>query len=250
MESTRIFRFLLDRSPAAVIIGLEELLIKLSHLFTDFAEIGEADLSPVLIKADRMWIADARIEISRPPVKAPMHLIISPYPNQYKTMVTGKSGQRIFIRPIRPEDAPLLGGLFKAMSPQSVYFRFLKPVKELTPDLMVRFTQLDYDREIALVALDRSSGPDVMMGVARLYGEPEAELAEFSVAVGDPWQGQGIGAELLRRLIVIGREKRIKRIWGLVMRENTAMLELGRKLGWRIVEDSDSSQVEMSLDLT
>ena len=191
MENARIYPFLLERCPAAVIVQLEELLIKLSHLVVDFAEFFKIDINPLLIKADRLWIADTRITVKQPERPAPLHLIVSPYPNQYKTIATLKTGERIFIRPIRPEDAPQLQELFEAMSPQSVYFRFLKPLPELSFDLLVRFTQIDYDREIALVAMGPADAPQKMLGVARLFGAPDADLAEFSVAVGRPVAGSG-----------------------------------------------------------
>ena len=176
--------------------------------------------------------------------------MISPYPDEFETYSTVKDGLKLFIRPIKPEDAPLLMELWEKLSPRTIYYRFSRPIKELTPDLLVRFTQIDYDREIALVAVDDSQGPERMLAVARLTGAPGTDLAEFAIVVGDPWQSQGVGAALLARLIAMAIKRNNKKFWGLVLRENRVMIELAKKLGCRVINDEDPSQVEVSLDLT
>ena len=126
------------------------------------------------------------------------------------------------------------GDLFRVLSPRSIYYRFFRPLKEIPPDLLVRFTQIDYDRDVALVAIDQSSGTDRMLGVSRLMGDPDGSEAEFAVLVGDPWQGKGIGAALLESCLTIARERGVRSIWGIALTENTQMLALGRKLGFEI----------------
>jgi acetyltransferase len=176
--------------------------------------------------------------------------VISPYPDQYEEHITTNTGIDIFIRPIRPEDAPLLVDLFESLSPRSVYLRFFTPLKRLTPRMLARFTQIDYDRHIALVALAESEPYEKMLGVARvIYGRNLRE-AEFSVVVGDPWQGKGIGAALLRRCLRIAREHGIEKVMGTVLVENTQMLALGRKLGLAIKKEPGFPEYELSIDFS
>jgi len=101
------------------------------------------------------------------------------------------------VRPVKPEDAPLFIDLFKNMSPTSIYYRFFAPIKELKPEMLARFTQIDYDREIAMVAIQENEGQERLLGVARIIGDPDGRLGKFAVSVGDQWHGKGIGAVLL-----------------------------------------------------
>jgi acetyltransferase len=154
------------------------------------------------------------------------------------------------IRPIKPEDAPLMVQLFESLSPLSVHFRFFGPLKQLPHSMLVRFTQIDYDREIALVALCESESNEKMLGVAHIITEINRKQAEFSVVVGDPWQGKGIGAELLKRCLSIAKERGIEKVWGIVLPENTHMLALGRKLGFTVKKKPGVSEYELHIDLT
>jgi acetyltransferase len=249
MEDTRIYRVLEADCPACIPI-LEEMLVNFSHLITDFPEIVALEISPLAIRDDNTWACTAASLIRHATVAAPLHLIISSYPDEYEFTAVAKSGIKLFIRPIKPEDAPLLQELWSALSPRSLYYRFLSPVRELSPDLLTRFTQIDYDREVALVALETTDRGDRMLGVARLMSAPGSDTAEYSIIVGDPWQGQGVGAQLLTRLAIIAVQRGFKTLWGLVLRENRAMLELANRLGWPVRSEGDASEVEVHLDLT
>ena len=174
--------------------------------------------------------------------------MISPYPDQYEEHTTTVSGVEIFIRPIRPEDAPLLVELFESLSPRSVYMRFFTPLKCLPHSMLARFTQIDYDRHIALVAITESQADEKMLGVARVIVGRNLREAEFAVAVGDSWQGNGIGAALLNRCLAIARERGIENVHGTVLAENTQMLALGRKLGFHIKKVLDASEYELTID--
>jgi acetyltransferase len=215
---------------------------------TAFAEIEELDINPLVVTQNSFCAVDARVLLKPSGVKAPLHLVISPYPNQYEAHVTTKEKDRIFIRPIRPEDAPLLVELFNTLSPRSVYYRFFTPLKKLPHSMLARFTQIDYDREIALVAMPESESVEKILGVARVIMERNLKNAEFSVVVGDPWQGKGIGAELLKRCLSIARERRIEKIWGVVLAENLQMLNIGRKLGFKIKKASDANEYDLEID--
>jgi acetyltransferase len=249
MENTRIYRVIEVTRPACIPL-LEELLVNFSHLITDFPEILELEISPLAICGDHAWACNAAALLTRAAVASPAHLIISSYPDEYEFTAITKTGIRLFIRPVKPEDAPLLQELWSTLSSRSLYYRFLSPVRELAPDLLVRFTQIDYDREVALVALETTDRGERMLGVARLMSAPGSDTAEYSIVVGDPWQGQGVGAQLLSRLAAIAVQRGFKTLWGLVLRENRAMLELARKLGWPLRSGEDASEVEVHLDLT
>ena len=252
IERTRVFKLLRaqGRADAGLLPMLEELLVNLSHLASDFPEISELEINPLLVTGEEIRVTDARIILEPTNTPAPWHLIISPYPDEYETTSVIKTGRTVFIRPIKPEDAPMLQELWETLSPRTIYYRFSRPVAELTPEMLIRFTQIDYDREIALVAIDRSESRERIQAVARLTGEPGANLAEFSIVVGDPWHGQGVGAALMTRLLVMAYRRKSKKFWGLVLRENRVMIDLAKKIGCRVIHDEDPSQVEVSMDLT
>jgi len=193
---------------------------------------------------------DARVVMTEADVVSPRHLIIGPYPNQYEMQTVTPGGLEVFIRPIMPEDAPLLQELFDSLSPHSVLMRFFTPRTELSPDFLARLTQIDYDRDVALVALQDYEGGQRMIGVARVMSHPRSAAAEFAVTVGDQWQGRGVGARLFERCIAVAREMGIERMWGLVLPQNTVMLSLARKFGCRVQQSPGANEWQVELDLT
>ncbi len=251
MEETKVFRLLngYRNHPPANIALLEEILIRLAQLVTDFPEIEELDINPLIVTKNETCAVDARVLLNPTQVPAPLHLVISPYPNQYETRTEFKGVGELCIRPIRPEDAPLLVQLFESLSRQSVYFRFFSSLKRLPHNMLARFTQIDYDREIALVAVCEAEPNEKMLGVARFISEIKRNHAEFSIIVGDSWQGKGIGAELLKRCLRIAKERGIEKVWGLVLPENTQMLALGRKLNFNVKKTPGHSEYELIIDL-
>ena len=250
IEKTRVYRLLQGyrNVPPANLELLEEILIRLAHLVTDFSEIQELDINPLVVTENGFSALDARILLKPSEIPAPLHLVISPYPDQYETHIKTNTGVGIFIRPIRPEDAPLLVEFFESLSPRSIYLRFLRPLKCLSHGMLARFTQIDYDRHIALVALAESETNEKMLGVARVITGRNPGEAEFSVVVNDSWQGKGIGAALLQRCVSIAQERGIQRIMGTVLTENIQMLALGRKLGFSIKREQDFPEYELSID--
>jgi acetyltransferase len=253
MEKTRVYRLLKGyrNHPPANLTLLEEVLIRLSQLVIDFPEIEELDINPLMVIKNDFCAADARVLLKSTQVPPPLHLVISPYPRQYEVRIQHKEVGELFIRPIRPEDAPLLVKLFESLSPQSILFRFFSPLKMLPHRMLARFTQIDYDREIALVALCGPELNEKMLGVARIITDVyNRKHAEFSVIVGDPWQGKGIGAELLKRCLSISKDRGIEKVTGIVLPENTQMLALGRKLGFNAKKVTGESDYKLSIDLT
>ena len=228
---------------------LEEILTRISQLVSDFAEIDTLILNPFCLDHHHAHAMDIRIHVSPPCVRAPMHLVISAYPNQYESEVLLENVGTIRVRPIKPEDAPLLSDLFDSLSPQTIYFRFFTPLKSLPRHMLARFTQIDYDREIALVAIQESHNAEKMLAVSRVILAKDQKSAEFAILVSDSWQGKGIGAELLKRCLSISTERNIREVYGIVLAENTTMLALGRKLGFDMKSISGGSEYELRIKL-
>lgn len=249
IQETKAFKLLKgyrNRQPADL-EQLEEMIIRLSQLLVDCPDISELDMNPVLIKDGKAVAVDARILIHKIGVPSPKHLVISPYPEELESHETVKGNIHIFIRPVKPEDAPLFTDLFKILSPTSIYYRFFAPIKELKPEMLARFTQIDYDREIAMVAIQENENQEKLLGVARIIGDPDSKHGEFAVVVGDPWHGKGIGAVLLQKCLDIAKKQRYESIMGCVLRENKNMLALGKKLGFRIEKHLDVGECELTL---
>jgi acetyltransferase len=251
IEGTKTFALLKgyrNLQPADLKL-LEEMLVCLSQLVTDFPEISELDLNPVVVAAGKPLAVDARVKVKSSFISTPHHLVISPYPQQYEKKGVSTDGLTLSIRPIKPEDAPLLEDLFDTLSPTSIYHRFFSPMKSLPHHMLVRFTQIDYDREIALVALNNDENQEKMLGVARIIGKPDGDEGEFAVIVGDPWQGKGVGAELLKRCLRIVKERGMQSVWGTALIENKQMLRLARKIGLKISQSPGANEYEMTLEL-
>jgi len=246
MENTRVYTLLRgyrNRPPANMEL-LEEMILRLSQLVVDFPEIAELDMNPVIVSDGKPVVVDARVLLEPTDSPSPLHLVISPYPEQYELRDATSGGLEVFIRPIKPEDAPLLVDLFDTLSPTSIYYRFFGPLKALPHSMLVRFTQVDYDREIDLVALEETAeGKERMLATARVISDPDGKSAEFAVLVGDPWQGKGVGARLLEKCLGIAKER------GIVLRENTGMVALGRKLGFEVSRTDEPGELELTIEL-
>ena len=251
IEETKVYKILKGyrNIPPANLDLLEEVLIRLSMLVTDFPEIVELDVNPLLLTPRNAFALDARIVVQKARKPAPLHLAISPYPAEYEITAKTKSGRELFIRPIRPEDAPLMLDLFDKMSEKSRFNRFLRHVPVLPRDILVRFTQIDYDRDLALVALDLSGEKPVMVGVTRLEGDPDGIEAEMAVVVGDPWHGQGVGELLMKLGIRAASRRGLKKAWGIVLPENTGMLTLAEHGGGIIEPIEGGKKMKVYFDL-
>ena len=252
MEKTKAIKLLegFRGRAKADLEKLEEMLMRLSQLAIDYPQIAEMDINPVIIKDGVPWAVDARILLQETSVVSPMHMVISPYPQQLEFWETDKKGHQLFVRPIKPEDAPLLVRFFHRLSPTAVYYRFFRPVKELSPDMLAKFTQIDYDREIGQVALDTIDGQEEILGVARIINHPDGQQGEFAVIVEDRCQGQGIGAMLLMNALHIAKGRGLKFVYGTVLRENTGMQKLGRKLGFKVKYNEEEEAYDLTIDLT
>ena len=250
MERTKIYTALkgVRGRKATNIAALEQLLVRFSQLVVEQPWIAEIDINPLLVSSERIFALDGRVVLHDPktPEDKLPHSAIRPYPNQYATPWRMKNKAPTMIRPIKPEDEPAMVKFHETLSEESVYNRYfaaLKLTQRIAHERMTRICFNDYDREIALVAeLKLAKGEDKrILGVGRLSKQHATNEAEFAVLVSDEWHGQGLGTELLRRLIEIGRVEKLTRITGQVLAENHAMHHICRKVGFKVVHDPDSN---------
>jgi acetyltransferase len=178
-------------------------------------------------------------------------MAIAPDPSRLETTLTLRDGRRVRVRSIRPADADMDRAFFAGLSEQSRYMRFMQHLPELTPRLVRQFTQIDDAREMALVALDESSGDETIVGVARYVAETEdGESAEFAIVLADAWQGHGLGRALMELLIEGARRRGLRRLFGNILTVNTPMRALAMALGFAMLPDpEDGSHVIVTLDL-
>jgi acetyltransferase len=254
MERTRIYRALKGvRGQRPVPMDqLESLLVRFSQLVADFPQIAEIDLNPVLAGADQIIGLDARVLLAPADLldDARPRLAIHPYPNQYTSSHRLADGTELVVRAIRPEDESLIVEFHEGHSEHTIRMRYFGMVRTLSRESLIRLCHLDYDRELALVAVyhDQEHRPHIA-GVSRYYLRPETGVAEFALIVGDPWQRNGLGTHLLEKLIAIARDRGIERLVGAILRENSPMISLVRKLGFEIHDTSDKSAVQAVIRL-
>jgi len=226
-----------------------DVLLRVSDLVCELPQVTELDINPLFAGPDGVIAVDARIGIARPPAKdGPYdHVAIQPYPRHLIRHDHLTDGSPLTIRPIRPEDADAEQSFVRALSPQAKRFRFMGAVNELSPEMLARFTQIDYRREMALVAITEGAKGPVQQGVARYVINPDNTSCEFAIVVSDAVQHQGIGTRLMKALMEAARDHGVSVIEGTVLRQNTAMLQLMKELGFaesRSVGDPDVVTVE------
>jgi acetyltransferase len=234
------------------ITELESLLVRFSQLVADFLDIAEIDINPLLASPERVVALDARVLLAPAdlPESQRPRLAIRPYPNQYCTSFNLADGTTIDVRPMRPEDEPLIVEMHAGHSERTIRMRYFSLIKRLSRDRLIRFCHLDYDRDMALVAVHRdSAGRPHIVGVSRYSLHPETGSAEFAAIVTDVWQSKSIGWNLMGRLIDVARLNGIKKLVGPILRENDTMLQLVQELGFTIEPTEDSTIVQAVLNL-
>lgn len=231
--------------PAVDRAAVVDVLLRVSDLVCEVPEITELDINPLMANPDGVVAVDARIGIARPPAKdAPYdHMAIHPYPRHLVIRDHLTDGTPLTIRPIRPEDAESEQAFVRDLSPQAKRFRFMGAMNELSPEMLVRFTQIDYRREMALVAMiDRRGAPE-QHGVARYAINPDGESGEFAIVVSDKIQNQGIGTRLMKALMAAARDHGLTRLEGAVLADNAPMLQLMQELGFEQSPAPDDPEV-------
>ena len=230
--------------PAADESAIELLLVKLAQLVADFPEIREIDLNPVLADETGVIVVDARISVA--PVERKLHapsghprFAIKPYPKEWERHIRLRDGTAVLVRPVRPEDETLYPPFLGRVTQQDLRLRFFAPIKEFSHQFIARFTQIDYARAMAFIALDEPSGN--MLGVVRLHANADYDRGEYAILVRSDLKGQGLGWRLMQLLIEYARAEGIGTIEGQVLSENTSMLTMCRELGFEISRDPDDA---------
>jgi len=266
-------RSLIDRSQVAETLGdwrgasavdidaLEKILLRVSEMVCELPQLRELDINPIIVDEDGAIAVDARIVIDHVHSQGESqsrnygHLAILPYPSRYKQLWPLPNGGEFTLRPIRPDDAKMLQDFVQHLSPESRYMRFVSHSKELTPLMLARMTLIDYDREMALVAIQKSAErttdgqlleSEKIIGMSQYITNPDRASCEFSLVVADDFGGQGLGSRLMISIMEEARDKGLQEIDGLVLSNNPGMLALMRKLGYEVKkyeEDPDFNLV-------
>ena len=270
-------RHLIARSRVAETLGawrgatpadmnaLEQILLRVSEMVCELPQLREMDINPIIVDESGAVAVDARIAIDNAPqaiggrANTYSHLSILPYPARYEQVWPLRGGGEYTVRPIHPDDAHMLQEMMSHLSQESRYFRFISSMVELPPSMLARFTLIDYDREMALVAVfkERRSGAhgDVseterIIGVSRYVTNPDQSSCEFALVVADDFSGKGLGTRLMLSIMDVAREKGLSEIEGLVLVQNPGMLKLMKSLGYTIksfAEDPDFKLVTHTL---
>jgi acetyltransferase len=242
------------REAAPTFEPLVRVLLQVSSLVCALPWVRTLTLDPVRVAESGTLIAGARVVVDAKRKFAATgyrHMAIHPYPIEMVADVALRDGTKLHVRPIRPEDAELERAFVNGLSEQTRYFRFFYRLHELTPAMLARFTQVDYDREVALVAINDSGGTPVFVGVARYIANPDQESAEFAVVVADAWQGRGVARTLMERLIDCAKVRGLSRLEGAVLRGNANMRHFTEAIGFVTHDDPhEPEQVTVVLDLT
>jgi acetyltransferase len=255
ISHTLVYRLLRGyrNRPAAVIDDIALTLIKVSQLVTDFAEITDLDINPLFADEKGVLALDARIKVAPPTRPGASRLAIRPYPKKLEEKTRLRDGTEYLVRPIRPEDEPAVQRAFEHMSPEDLRLRFQAPMTQLSHQAAARLTQIDYDRDMGLVAVASPfHGPVAEIhGGVRISTDPDGQTAEFWVTVLSGAQGHGLGHLLMSRIIAYARTRGIGDIHGKVLRENQGMLSLCHDLGFSQTElEGQPGVVEVRLTLS
>ncbi|MCK5562703.1 GNAT family N-acetyltransferase, partial [Candidatus Bathyarchaeota archaeon] len=249
MAETKVFQLLKGyrNQPGVKLKLLEETLLLFSQLLIDFPQITEIDINPLILTQKEAFILDARIIFDRNKLdrkfEPHQHLVISPYPKKYELLWRLKDGHEILFRPIKPEDEPLWLEMFQSFSDEAIRYSFFQLLKETPHEVRVRYCNIDYDREIAIVPVTKEDGTTKILGVGRLTIEPDGKTGEIAFIVRDNWQGLGLGAKLVDYVIEIAVEMGIKKIIAIIMNENHRAIKLVEKMGFEFKQQNDGTVI-------
>jgi acetyltransferase len=236
IDSTRVAKLLgaFRGMPPANLQAIENALLRVSEMVCELPWIREMDVNPLLADASGVIAVDARVVIAprRPASRPYQHMAIHPYPIYLVSHWQAPDGTRVTVRPIRPEDAEIESDFVASLSPQAKYLRFMGSLNALTPAMLARFTQVDYDREMALIGVVEENGRELQIAVARYVMNPDGASCEFAIVVSEAWQGRGLARHLMLQLVSIARDRGLKTMAGQVLAANTRMLKLAESLGF------------------
>jgi acetyltransferase len=246
IRGTRVAKMLgpFRNLPAADLEALEAVLLRVSEMVCELPVLREMDINPLILDEHGAIAADARVvvEYRHTGTDPYAHMAIHPYPAHLVSQWQMADGTDITIRPIRPEDAALVRTFVAGLSDEARFFRFMNVLQELSEPMLVRLTQLDYSKEIALLAVT-ATAPETELGVARFFVNPDGETCEFAIVLDDSMTGKGLGQKLLTALIEVARSRGLRRIGGEVLASNHAMLRLAQTLGFELAPMAGSPDV-------
>ena len=222
--------------PPANMDAVENVLLRVSEIVCELPQLVEMDINPLIADEKGVVAVDARMVVDyyAPSPDRYAHMAIYPYPSHLVTRWQLADGTDLTIRPIRPEDAEIEQAFVRGLSAESRYFRFMQTMQELSPTMLVRLTQIDYDREMALIATVEREGEEVELGVARYAINPDGRSCEFAIVIADAWRRKGIGSRLMTQLMEAAKARGIKTMEGEILSNNTNMLSLVRHLGFAV----------------
>lgn len=240
----------LQKQPVPIDInGLSEFLVRISQMVVDCPQVHELDIHPVLVNGDQFTILDADLRLKRFDGNAQSRLAIRPYPSELVETVTAKDGEVITLRPILPEDEPQHAAFIKNVSKEDLYKRFFSDVGEFNHEALANLTQIDYDREMAFVAISYQHEQPEIIGVSRALINHENSDAEFAILIRSDLKGKGLGTILMKKIIDYCKVKGTQQLSGMTMPSNRGMLTLAQKLGFAIDIHFEDGEAEMVLPL-
>jgi acetyltransferase len=237
--------------PAVDREALVAVLLRVSEMACALPELEELDVNPLIADESGAVAVDARV-VLRPAGEQRTryaHLAIHPYPEEMEAMARLPGGEWVKIRPIRPEDASMEQAFVEGLSSETCRLRFQSSLRSLSPAMLARFTQIDYDREMALVAVLEEAGGEREIAVCRYITLPDGKSCEYAIVIADAWQGKGLGRLLMTALIDVARSRGLETMIGWVLATNTPMLRLDAELGFVSMPDEDPYTRRMVLDL-
>jgi len=247
MEETKVYQLLKGyrNTPPVDLKRLDEVMLLFSQFLIDYPQIKEIDINPLLINDKEACILDARIVIDKEKVcrkfEPHEHMVISPYPKKYEMLWALKNGQKVLLRPIKPEDEPMWLEMFQTFSEESIRYRFFQILKDTPHEVRVRYCNIDYDREIAIVPELEENGQRKILGVTRLSIEPDGKSGEMAFIVTDYWQGLGLGTKMVDYVLDIAKEKGIETVYAIMLQDNYRALALTKKMGFTLEYLSDGT---------
>jgi acetyltransferase len=252
IERTRVAKQLRGyrTRPAVALDAVALTLVKVAQMVSDWPEIAELDINPLVAGETGVIALDARIRVRKPAGIGPERLAIRPYPSELEQILRVADGREYLVRPVRPEDGPALVALFAKMQSEDIRLRFFTLMRTVPAAVAARLTQIDYDRELALVAAGPAGAEDEILAIVHLICDPDNQRGEFTAMVRSDLKGHGLGYGLMTCLIEHARRRGVGEVFGEILTENSAMLKLCHDLGFALRQHANAASVmEATLDL-